>query len=324
MPLVFSGYTENHHGRLLALLNKGLATGTWRNKNGQLQKYLQYMEQHNSDPVRPSQYHVLSYIMHLADTLSSPGAIFNYISGARSWVRMLEGDTAPFDSYQATLLKRGIQRSTTHEPAQAPPLTPDDIKTIIKYLRSAGPNGSVIVSAILLAYFTLLRQSNLFASASGDGAEHVLSVRDITVTSAGLNVRVHSTKTRWSSSQPTDIAVPAIMGSPYCPVRAWSDYVHQVRPNSLGYAFVTTAGMPVRAAAVKAVIQLALTEAGHPHPRAFTLHSLRRGGAQACAQQGARLADIQDLGTWNSHAVHSYVPRAAITSAPRTLSSIFA
>ena len=123
---------------------------------------------------------------------------------------------------------------------------------------------------------------------------------------------------------PLDIAIPAISDSPFCPARAWHRYVRRVCSNIEGPAFITTAGFPLRTSAITAVIHLALTGAGHPHPRTFTLHSLRRGGAQACADLGVRIADIQDLGIWMSQSVHTYVPRTAALSAPRTLSTTFA
>ena len=308
----------------MSLLEAGLAPGTWRNKNVQLQRYVAYMNEHEADPMKPTQYDLLSYMMHLSDSLSSPGAVLNYISGARTWVRTMSGDTASFDMYSVALMKKGIQRSSKHVSVQAPPLTPYDVKTIVRYLESAGDNGLALTAGILIAYFTLLRQSNLFAPESEGGAGHALLARDISITDAGLNICVRTTKTRWRSRPPLNIQVPAIPRSPYCPARAWRTYASRVRPHAQGPAFVTTAGFPLRASAVTAVMHAALIAEGHPHPRAFTLHSLRRGGAQACAQLGVQLDDIRDLGTWTSQSVHSYVPKNAVNSAPRTLSTIFA
>ena len=301
-----------------------MANGTWKNKNLQMRKYIDYMKRYEADPVRPTQYHVMSYILFLNDSLASPRAIMNYISGARTWVRTMGGDPSMFDSYPVTLMKRGIQKSSVHTTVQAPPLTPVDIKNIVNYLTSAGPNGPVLTAVVLIAYFTLLRQSNLLMTETHDMSEHALRVQDITFTPDGLNVRVRTTKTRWRSAPPLDIAIPAIPGSHYCPVQAWSRYLRQVKPYMQGPAFITASGLPVTPSALTAVMHLALTAVGHPHPQAFTVHSLRRGGAQACARLGVQLADIQELGTWTSRSVHTYVPKSAVLSAPRTLSTTFA
>ena len=282
------------------------------------------MIRHGANPERPSQYDVLSYMVHLDNQLLSPGAALNYISGARTWVRAMGGDVDPFDTYTAGLVKKGLKRSSTHEPVQAPPLTPDNVKTVIDFLQNAGPNGPVLIAAILLSHFTLLRQSNMFVGESLNVSPHILRVQDILNMPTGINVRVRSTKTRHRSQPPVDILVPFIHDSPYCPVRAWNKYVQLVHPHAEGYAIVTVSGIPLKAASVSAVIQLALQRAGHLDTRSYTLHSLRRGGAQACAQLGVCLADIQELGTWTSGAVHSYVPRGPVGTATRTLSHNFA
>ena len=53
--------------------------------------------------------------------------------------------------------------------------------------------------------------------------------------------------------------------------------------------------------------RLTLFVAGHQAPAAITFHSLRRGGAQACASRGSSIDDIMQLGSWKSNAVPSAV-----------------
>ena len=142
--------------------------------------------------------------------------------------------------------------------------------------KPAGDTGAALIAAILIAYFMLLRQSNMFASGTRGWPNHALLVKDVTMTPAGLNIRVRATKMRWSSGPPRYSKVLAIPGSPYCPTRAWHTYVSRVRPYAQGHAFVTTVGLPLRASSVTTVFHAALTAEGHPNTRAFTLH-LRHG-----------------------------------------------
>lgn len=316
-------YQDDHHARLLDLIAAGLAPGTWRNKNLQARTYIQYMRRHQVAPLAPTQYDVLSYVLHLSETLATPGAALNYLSGARTLLRTFGAATTAFDTYPVALAKRGVQRASTHQAGRAPPLTPTDIKNIVSYLQSAGPNARVLTASLLIAYFTLMRQSNLLASSPYASGSHALRACDVTITPAGLNIQLASTKTRWRSGPPTNIAVPAIPGSPCCPVQAWLSYASQGNLHLQGPAFVTISGEPLRASALTAAIKLALRVAGHPSPDVFTLHSLRRGGAQACALAGSTLPEIKELGTWSSDSVYTYVPRDSVVSAPRTLSSIF-
>lgn len=288
----------------------------------QVLEYLSYMDDHGARPLRPTQYEALSYVLHLHDN-KTPGTVMNYISGVRTWLRLMGAPTTAFDTYLLEVLKKGIARSSSHVPTQAPPLRPTDVRKAVCFFNSAGDNGPVLSAALLLGYFTLLRQSNLLLSPVRTDPGHVLRAKDITLTREGLNVHVRSSKTLSKSSPPRDIAVPAIPGSKYCPVRAWRKYVSRTQPYLEGPAFITTDGLPLRPRGLLDTLRLALAVGGHPAPGAITLHSLRRGGAQACASSGSSLEDIKALGHWTSDAVHKYIPRHLIYSAPRTLAENF-
>ena len=122
------------------------------------------MTKYSSDPLRPNQYVLLNYIKHLSDKLASPSAVLNYISGARTWVLAVEGLASAFDTYLVKLLKRGLTRTSNHLPTRAPPLLPMDVRNAIRFYDTIGRNQYILVAVLLLGFFTLLRQSNLFYS----------------------------------------------------------------------------------------------------------------------------------------------------------------
>ena len=66
-------------------------------------------------------------------------------------------------------------------------------------------------------------------------------------------------------------------------------------------------------------LRIALSMEGHPNPGVITLHTFRRGGAQACTQRGAPITDINDLDHWLSVAIHTYVPKFAVSKAGQKL-----
>ena len=78
------GYSDTHHHRVLRMIEAGLAYDTWKNKTTQVRKYIEYMNQHNANPLRPTQYEVISYLISLHDALVTPSAVMNYCSGART------------------------------------------------------------------------------------------------------------------------------------------------------------------------------------------------------------------------------------------------
>ena len=67
--------------------------------------------------------------------------------------------------------------------------------------------------------------------------------------------------------------------------------------------------MALGAPTLLGALRIALNHLGIPEAQSYTLHSLRRGGAQALAKVGRSLQEIMDLGSCSSSVVHVYVPR---------------
>lgn len=239
----------------------------------------------------------------------------NYISGARTWVLLIGGRTSGFDSYSANLMKRGVRRLSTHVTSPAPPVTQADLSQVVAYLREAGPDANVLVAALLMGYSTLLRQSNLLASNSPQDPGHWMRFRDVTRTAYGMAVIVRSTKTIHHTDHPLVIRI-YISTSPDCPVRAWDRYVTRQPHRPSQPAFILPSGGPLLAHTLLAALRLGLGHGRAIDPLNYTLHSLRRGGAQAAAKTGSSLQEVMSLGTWSSAAVHQYVPRSAFPRPP--------
>ena len=143
---------------MLEVYHAGLSRGTWKNKSAQVRKYLLFASSSGFHPRTPRQYDVLAYLLHLKETLSSPGAALNYLSGAKTWVLLDGGDPAPFDSYATTLMKRGVRRTSSHVPRPAPPLTTSVVQRVIQYLRQSGPPALGLVASVLVGFASLLRR----------------------------------------------------------------------------------------------------------------------------------------------------------------------
>ena len=295
---------------MLEVYHAGLSLGTWKNKAAQVRKYLLFASNSGFQPRSPSQYDVLSYLLHLKETLSSPGAALNYLSGAKSWVLLDGGDPAPFDSYATSLMKRGVRRTSSHVPRPAPPLTTATITRVVAYLRQSGPPALVLVASLLVGFASLLRQGNLLGAVGTSG--HALRRCDVARAVGGLRLTVRSTKTRWRTTPPFAIWIPVDADPGRCPVVAWDSYTSAYSPTPSGPAFVLPSGGPLLPATLVTALRLALAHLDVPDAQEYTLHSLRRGGAQACAAAGCSLTHIKDLGAWTSSAVQSYVPSALL------------
>lgn len=177
--------------------------------------------------------------------------------------------------------------------------------------------------ALLIGYTCFLRASNLLSpNISTWGGPHTLRAGDIVPSKNGLYVFIRSSKTL-SGGRPTVLEVWAVPGSPLCPVSAWFAYKRVICPSPRGPAFLLNNGAPLTALPVIKIIRLALKQAGVSYASEISMHSLRRGAAQAAECGGAPVSDIMAQGTWASPSgVSSYLKPKTVV--PRLMASVLA
>ena len=176
------GYSLIHHARLMEELTASLAPGTWRNKIAHVKAYFQFCTLHQVDHFNPGVYDLLSFLLFLKDKLRSPGAVMNYYSSVKGWITASSGSLSVFNAPEIVALKRGIFKNSLHTPFPAPAMSVVDFKQIIVFLVNLEPCPYVLIAALLLAFFTMARQSNLVTTAVDlANCDHLLRFRDITL-----------------------------------------------------------------------------------------------------------------------------------------------
>ena len=216
-------------------------------------------------------------------------------------------------------MKRSVSKNTNHIVLQAPSLSPSALKRTLLYLLESGFAAPVFVVVLMIAYATLLRQSNLILPAVGASPRHILLFSHVKSAPGALEITVSSTKTRFLSDPPLIFVIPALPSSPLCPVKAWNKYLATVTPSNSDPAFL----LPSRIPLTVLLLRLALKETGTNDYANYTLHSLRRGAARACVALGIPEEEVKKAGTWTSNAISTYVPRAVITRVPAALANLF-
>lgn len=309
---------------MVGIHTSALAPSTIRSRRKQSENYVTFMVAHDADPLAPEVYDLLQFSRYLFTKCTSTQTVRNNISGAKTWVDEMGGDTAPFKSRDMSLMIKGGSRASSHVPRRAPALTPDMIKYISDYLDRAGNYGTVPRAAILIGFFSMIRQSNLLSpSARSWGGPHTLRRRDIRVVPGGLRLDIISSKTIHLRQQATSLFIPSITGSRYCPTEAWARAARLAPGRPEDPAFITTSKKPLTPYALTNIMRGALTHMGVDTPQAFTLHGLRRGAAQVCHDLKVNTEHIMAQGTWRSAAIRAYTIPQAPTQAPIALASCF-
>lgn len=198
--------------------------------------------------------------------------------------------------------------NSTHVPQRAPPLTINHLSIVCKFLDYNKIIPPVFKAALLLGYACFLRSSNLLSPTVSEwGGPHTLYVSDVTPAPYGLVVLLRSSKTI-KGSAPVCLQVYRISNTQCCPVRTWFNYLNISKPAINGPAFMINAVTPLTPRPLVNFIRLALQAAGEPLYNKFSLHSLRRGAAQAADQAGANRQALKTHGTWaTDSALNAYL-----------------
>ena len=305
----------------MELFKKGYSKGTWKNIMNQAKVYKNYVKKFGYKLLNPTFTQIMGFVAFLFNKFHKTGTVNNYISGAKTYVRILGGNGKAFEHINVNLVKKGVARVAQHKVKQAKSISVKQLKKVIDEWKRKGEKCYVFTVVTLLAFFSMLRQSNLVIGSDG-GHSHTLMRKDVTVKQRTLRIRIRSTKTTWRPEDEYWLVVPEIPHSHYCVVRAWKKYIRSVRLAPDDPAFWRANGSPLTSRLWLAALRSALSRTGTRDPWAFTLHSLRRGGATACVEEGVGLDQVKLAGNWSSKAYKEYIPKKTVSVAPEALTRL--
>ena len=297
------------------------SAGTLQNRSRQAKAYLSFMIFYNFDYLNPTPITLLLYIQFLANTHKNITSIKNYLSGAKTFVVAAGGQPWAFSTPFIPNLYKGLLRMSTHTPMPAPAIPIHTIKVMCDILAAMSTDGPTVQCAVLIAFASFLRQSNLLPT-YGPGAIHALRRQDVCNDGTCLWLSINSSKTRVDPRMRVSIPVPAVPGR-HCPVLAWRDYIRRVPLAPDAPAFMLSATVPLLPARMNFYMRTGLQAIKSPLAQFVTVHSLRRSGAQECARLVASQEQLMRHGTWASQAINAYVPKRLYSTIPSFISTLF-
>lgn len=256
-----------------------------------------------------------AFIHYLTTIYDKSSTILNNVSALASALRRLGVDTSLFRSINVQDFITSIKTNIRHVPFKRLPVSHIMLSQIINVVLN-DPHGPTVAFALLVMYFSFLRQSNLSPrnKAAFDPTRH-LTRGDVLARTDGLVVALKWSKTRQASLAATT-AIPALHNSVICPLARYREMllsVPTIRDSQALIAFTDASPMPV--SYLRKVWASALTHLG-ADPQLYSLHSLRRGGATDIYTHGtASLQQIKLHGDWTSDAVFNYLPNDPSNSA---------
>jgi hypothetical protein len=305
--------------------NAAVSQKTMENRVRHATMYLTFALHYGVEILRPTVTDACLFQQYLANSLKHPVSRRCYTSGASIWIAERGGDPQTLVSPQAKRVAKGAENLNPHTPSPAPALTPHDLLSACEYLDQA-LSGPVVKAAMCIGFFSFLRSSNLLSpSVMLWRGPHTLLRKDISSGQHGLLLVIRSSKTIKKGTLPTILALPRIPGSIACPAKAWDSYIDRVPGSPDDPAFITPMGTPLTPGQMAVVLQAALHAKGCPYALQVTMHSLRRGGAQAALLANCPKEDIARHGTWRSQSgMKTYLPNNSSFRVADKLSALFA
>lgn len=247
---------------------------------------------------------------------TSSQSVLNRVSALKYASKFGGFDQSIWESLYLKLYLRGIRLSLPKVVREKGILSASEFYLFCKTLDKYGKNGHTLRLAYQLGFFGLLRMSNVApASLASFDPKRNTRLRDLTVTSTGVSVKLKWSKTR-QSEESTYVKLPAIGVDYLNPILSYDNmikFASVVDPNGPLLRF--TDGKVVTAGFLNKCFKSTLLEAGIC-TSGLTFHALHRSAASLTFQQGATSMNIAKQGTWKSLIYLDYILMTPDTACP--------
>ena len=292
-------------------MRAAFSEGTSKNLKIQWRSYLLFCKFYGLKAIPTTVEILCLYGQFLGRSFKSVESVRNYISGVKT-LHQLIGVASPVeDSYQLTLVLRGIARSNPHLPHKALPLTPQILQDMYKYLNVDTPLDATFWCLFLFLFFLMSRKSNMVPNSVADFNPHKQLLRqDVNFLQGALVVFVKWSKTNQFGARLLKIPLAAIPGSILCPVKAYSHMLDLVPASDneplFGIKDSSSKLVPITYRQLQGKIKELIGKTGR-EPDLYSSHSFRRGGCSWAFKSGVSTDLIQHHGDWLSDCYKNYL-----------------
>ena len=295
--------------------------GTVANHERYMRSYVAFCLTYQVDDLNPTPTQLSAYVEFLLQSGIAPVTIPNCLSGVRHYLQAAGMSDSSLSSYTLGLTLRSLKIAYDVPPNRKKALTLHNLRQLADYCQLRGLLGFTLKLAILVAFFGLLRVSNLLPPTVSrfDPTRHSTRA-DLTLEEPGLQFAQ-----KWAKNRQTQLAqqevpkvpIPQLKDDPLDPVQAMIE-LYNLTPTALPHDPMLLVPTPDGGFYVfdqcrfRQEFRQALIS-GDLDPQLYTPHSLRRGGATLLHKTGATLDDIKRQGLWRSEAVRKYIQDQTLT-----------
>ena len=222
----------------------------------------------------------------------------------------------PLDTWELTMVKKGIHRRLGKPPKQKLPITPHILNMLYNQLDLQVNQHKAFWAACLVAFFSFLRKSTLLPKSPAEKDIYkALCMGDLHINGDELmTLRIRHTKTIQFGQRELCLPISSVPGSPLCPLSAVAAMLAAL-PAQMSmkisqplFSYVSAGGtlqILTHSTFVK-LLKYYLKVAG-VNPSEYSGHSFRRGGCTHAFKLGISPLLIKLRGDWKSNAFERYI-----------------
>ena len=306
----------NHEWR--QILDLGFRQGTWSAINRSGADYLQFADRFKFPAFPIETTRICLFAVHLALEGNIAATISQKLSHVSTYSQLVGHPPLNFQNIFVKLTLRGLRRSVrTRKSARSQGITLTMLKKIQPFVDQSHGIQVASWAAVLVAFFLLLRRSNLVPHhAKQFHADEQLVRNDLLFFNNMVLVNIKWSKTRQDGNR---VTMPILRGpgrvDPIAALRKLLAITPLAEPHDPLFMFPRqgkkdhTSSEPysiLTADTVQSYLRTWLEKAGY-RPYDFSMHGLRRGGATHAYNRRIPLAAIQLMGDWRSDAYKAYL-----------------
>ena len=241
----------------------------------------------------------------------APKSVTNALSALKTFHAIHGWDTSGFLAPRLGFFKRALPLTLRSVPNRAPPFPFALLERLCTFLREGGNRELVFAALLSCTFFAMTRLSSMAPpDRQRFDTSRYPTLDDVSVSGREVFLQIKWAKAHQEAGEAFWVPLLRVGGSPACPV----DLLERARralPGRLGGAPLFGVGdeshffFTVQRA--REWLRWSLMAVGRGGS-GYTFHSLRRGACSLAFENGADIADIQNLGGWRSNAVQCYLP----------------
>lgn len=290
--------------------------GTFSNLKSQLNAYHMFCLYYRFKPFPCTTQVLCAYACFLSKSLNSISSVRNYLSGLKTWHQLFDYSVMPFSSTDYKLTLRGISHRNEHVPVSKSPLLPNHLINIISLLDIYDPVDACLWCFLTIAFFGMLRASNLVSRTVKSFNPHEQLIRRcIRLTDSGMLLSLNWSKTRQDHTYTHQISLCPSSNPLLCPIKAYTNLVSVV-PGSPDDPVLAVPNSSSKIVPISKNVLLSrfrdmllLTDLD---PSKYSFHSLRHGGATLATRAGIPELLLKHHGDWRSDCFQTYIKQASV------------